>query len=595
MNRPPKESTVAAIKALAAHATPPTATAAATPTATEPAAAAARRPKQSAIDAAKQGCCTTSAPVPTRPPPTQHYVARANAADRQGAIEAAKLRRGGPQAQPAPPYRSPTAAGSSAAAQQARTTQPARSEPPHALVDDVAQLGAPLLLGLARARPERRPLNAEVLVSALTLRLRVPGVSREDGGVRRTSSIGCLRGFCGRCLCDQRPSLQPPTMTVRLLPPDAIGGGGGDAIGDEEEAVEAGASIRQSRPTPTSVVDWEKRRRLPGRTTPIDAPRAPPHRYGSGSCDGGGPRGVDAWGAPVGGRWRVCIACGHDRSLCFALVASLSKCASQPPFAAPKLMGSVPLLLVCTWISVLKPLPLGPLAPFAAVGLAVPALIIQCYLVSFPLTAGLAGLAFDLVEAVDGAFAALSSGVEGTVARTLKPVHLPLAVEAKVGTVLARPCTAAIHIVRALLPDPKALPPWVKNPRALSPLIFVLLLAALIVVQVMPLLLLGLAGNGDLAIVLCCLVCVQLAVVALKARQVVRLVLTCIEGGLNFTVQFLLRRVISMAKLQALLDAASDPRTALGLVQADRASNEPGNVVDIVPWAHDTTTTRQYA
>mgnify|MGYP004113322093 CR=1 FL=1 len=54
-------------------------------------------------------------------------------------------------------------------------------------------------------------------------------------------------------------------------------------------------------------------------------------------------------------------------------------------------------------------------------------------------SAGLAGLAFDLVEAVDGAFAALSSGVEGTVARTLKPVHLPLAVEAKVGTVLARP------------------------------------------------------------------------------------------------------------------------------------------------------------
>ena len=39
----------------------------------------------------------------------------------------------------------------------------------------------------------------------------------------------------------------------------------------------------------------------------------------------------------------------------------------------------------------------------------------------------------------------------------------------QVGTVLARPCTAAIEIVRSLLPDVNKLPPWVKNPRALSP------------------------------------------------------------------------------------------------------------------------------
>ena len=39
----------------------------------------------------------------------------------------------------------------------------------------------------------------------------------------------------------------------------------------------------------------------------------------------------------------------------------------------------------------------------------------------------------------------------------------------QVGTVLARPCTAAIEIVRSLLPDVNELPPWVKNPRALSP------------------------------------------------------------------------------------------------------------------------------
>ena len=46
-----------------------------------------------------------------------------------------------------------------------------------------------------------------------------------------------------------------------------------------------------------------------------------------------------------------------------------------------------------------------------------------------------------------------------------------------------------------------------------------------------------------------------------------------------------------MKKLQALLDAASDPRTMAGLARpADRASNEPGNIVTMPSWARDTTT-----
>ena len=104
------------------------------------------------------------------------------------------------------------------------------------------------------------------------------------------------------------------------------------------------------------------------------------------------PASVDPWDPPPsGGKWRLCVACAQDRSLSFALVATLARGASQPPMAAPKLLGSVPLLLLCLWLSVVRPLPLGPLAPFAALGLALPALVVQCYLVSFPLTAGLAG------------------------------------------------------------------------------------------------------------------------------------------------------------------------------------------------------------
>eukprot|EP00964_Phaeocystis_antarctica_P010145 scaffold5554_cov28-Phaeocystis_antarctica.AAC.2 len=35
-------------------------------------------------------------------------------------------------------------------------------------------------------------------------------------------------------------------------------------------------------------------------------------------------------GTPVGGRWRLCLACGRDRSLAFALVTTLSKCGALP-------------------------------------------------------------------------------------------------------------------------------------------------------------------------------------------------------------------------------------------------------------------------
>merc|ERR1740139_774739 len=97
-----------------------------------------------------------------------------------------------------------------------------------------------------------------------------------------------------------------------------------------------------------SSVEWAKRN-LPGHAAPTEPPRAPPSREGQG---GQGPPGVDPWGTPKEGRWRLCLACGHDRSLGFALVSSASKCVSRPPLAAPKLMASVPLLLICTWANV---------------------------------------------------------------------------------------------------------------------------------------------------------------------------------------------------------------------------------------------------
>merc|ERR1719469_1487918 len=120
---------------------------------------------------------------------------------------------------------------------------------------------------------------------------------------------------------------------VRLLPSEA----------DEETGEGAGEGPPPEPPPrharPMSSVEWAKRN-LPGHAAPTEPPRAPPSREGQ-PQGGQGPPGVDPWGTPKEGRWRLCLACGHDRSLGFALVSSASKCVSQPPLAAPKLMAAL--------------------------------------------------------------------------------------------------------------------------------------------------------------------------------------------------------------------------------------------------------------
>ena len=161
----PKESSVAAIKALLSA--PTAAASATTPLATEPAAAAVplRHPKQSSIEAIKRMQMTAA---PTRPPPAPQYVARAKAADKQSTIEAVKLR-GRPQLQapPAPAAGAGAQAGSQPPPAAGTGTGRPRAPAPTELEDDLAQLGDPQL-GLARARPARKCVAA-----LLSYRLRI--------------------------------------------------------------------------------------------------------------------------------------------------------------------------------------------------------------------------------------------------------------------------------------------------------------------------------------------------------------------------------------------------------------------------------------
>jgi hypothetical protein len=70
------------------------------------------------------------------------------------------------------------------------------------------------------------------------------------------------------------------------------------------------------------------------------------------------------------------------------------------------------------------------------------------------------------------------------------------------------------------------------------------------------------------------------------------MVLSLLEWLVNALLQFLLRKVINIALLQALLDAAADPKAVFGLARrADEPSDEPGTIVSI-QWASDITVVR---
>jgi hypothetical protein len=128
------------------------------------------------------------------------------------------------------------------------------------------------------------------------------------------------------------------------------------------------------------------------------------------------------------------------------------------------------------------------LAPFAALGAALPILVAQCYVVSFPLTAGLCSLAIQFSDIIDGAFAAMATALEDKLRSYVRVMHLQTEIEEKVVYVLARPPLAAIGLARGLMPNFASLfPEWFKSGTALAPVTFVLLAALLILLQALTL------------------------------------------------------------------------------------------------------------
>ena len=291
---------------------------------------------------------------------------------------------------------------------------------------------------------------------------------------------------------------------------------------------------------------------------------------------------VNVWDdAPVRQCTVTSLAC-YALSLAFRFI-------SEPPLAGAKLLGVLPGSLVAMWFLVVRSWPLGPLAPFVALTMTMPIIFAQTYAAAFPLTGAIALLAIQLGDLIDGAFAAMDERLRASLLRSVASLALPPAVEARVVAIMYQPPATAIRVVRSLLPDFGALFPLsFRRGSTLAPLVFVFLLLVMLAAQLLPLMMLGLAGNGDLAIVLGVAVCVCLARLALAAASVLELLVWLIERIVNGLVQYLLRKVLSVRRLQALLDVAHDPKRVLGLA-ARSDSSVAQELGQLVHWKYDET------
>eukprot|EP00316_Scyphosphaera_apsteinii_P000709 CAMPEP_0119338542 /NCGR_PEP_ID=MMETSP1333-20130426/96327_1 /TAXON_ID=418940 /ORGANISM="Scyphosphaera apsteinii, Strain RCC1455" /LENGTH=529 /DNA_ID=CAMNT_0007349855 /DNA_START=48 /DNA_END=1637 /DNA_ORIENTATION=+ len=475
--------------------------------------------------------------------PEQHIQAhsvcekRAEPTPKQGSVDAAKGRR---IAAVPPPF----ARGCSSTA--------VRLLPKQGAVD-AAKLKEPPL-----PRPLPAPFDVEALIAACTLKLKLPSIRpRSATQAKRPGSVALVMGMTAPLQAWSELNSESVALEENSHPPAT-------KEGNADFAKEG-------------FVDFAKRQVLPwSRPAPASRQALEPVKPRLSPCE---PEEVDVWASPAKSRSTLHLLCNILLGF-FAFIA-------RPPLQGLKLTVTFPSILCSIWFGVVRALPLGPIAPFVALGLAVPTLVLQSYAVSYPLTAGIALLAIQFGQLVEEAFARLEEVMLAKVRKKIQALQLPGKVEDKVVCVVVRPPEAAIKMVRSLLPDmEQVFPPSFKSGAALAPIMFVFVLATLIVIQVVPLLMLGLAGNGDLAILICVVVCVNMATVATKASKIVELLVGLIEFLLNTLVHFLLRRVMDLKKLQKLLDLAADPISALRLSKrADSPSDEPGNIV----WARDCT------
>jgi len=200
---------------------------------------------------------------------------------------------------------------------------------------------------------------------------------------------------------------------------------------------------------------------------------------------------------------------------------------------------------------------LSLLFPYAAVVMALSALVTQAYFCCLPLGKGIAALIGDLGDVIEAAFTELVALLPKTISALLAGVGVPERFSSNVVKALFAPLQEGILQVINLIPRADEIfPEWAKEPYPLVPFIWAGLLTGLFCAQALMLITIGMSGKGDLAIVFSLLLCYLLGMLAFYADKIMPTLLWVIESVINTAVQFLLRKVIVVDKLQAGIDMA---------------------------------------
>mmetsp|Transcript_20406 Transcript_20406/g.46335 ORF Transcript_20406/g.46335 Transcript_20406/m.46335 type:complete len:500 (-) Transcript_20406:215-1714(-) len=212
-------------------------------------------------------------------------------------------------------------------------------------------------------------------------------------------------------------------------------------------------------------------------------------------------------------------------------------------------------IALASFLRFLRPL-LGLFLPYVALVMSLITIVTQCWVISLPLAGSIASLLSQLQDLIDYAFSQMLDMIPKTLIKLLTTLKVPEFLAANLCKVLFMPLKEALGTVQKLIPRvDKILPTWVKEPKPLVPVIFVGLLVALFFGQLLLLLQMGtMVGSGDVEVLLCIFFCVILGKVGVYSRKIVTLLLSIIELVLNGIIQFLLRKVLVVEKLQKGID-----------------------------------------
>ena len=225
----------------------------------------------------------------------------------------------------------------------------------------------------------------------------------------------------------------------------------------------------------------------------------------------------------------------------------------------------VPAFLVAAWVVglavvspfetfLLKPI-IDLLLPKLALVLCAIAVLAQAWICSLPLASSLAKVLCQLQQIIDLACHDMTVSVPSKISKLLQVLKIPSVAADNLCRILFVPFGTVLATIFKIIPKiDTILPAKLKEPKPLVPIIFAGLLAGLFFGQVLLILTVGSMLNGTIEILVGVGLCLGMGWVATQAQNLVVVLIVILETVLNGTIQFLLRKLLPVSKLQKTID-----------------------------------------